>query len=93
MLFRSHTIMLFYNDGMVRTQIQFTEEQIESLRVLSRTQGRSVSDIVRSGVDGILRDSDREQKRKRFFSGVGKYRSGIGDIAENHDRYLAEDFA
>ena len=77
---------------MVRTQIQLTEEQMQALRQLSAEQGRSVAELVRTGVDHVLRESTREIRVKRFLSAVGKFNSGLKDIARNHDKYLDEDF-
>jgi hypothetical protein len=30
------------------------------------------------------------EKRRRSLEVLGKYRSGVTDLAENHDKYLAE---
>lgn len=66
---------------------------MEALQQLSSQAGRSVEELVRAGVDHVLRESSREVRVKRFLAAVGKYDSGLTDISENHDAYLADDFA
>ena len=80
---------------MVRTQVQFTDEQIRSLRRLSTTTGRSVADLVREGVDRyiIATDQPADERRKRALRALGRFRSsGAGDVGIRHDHYLAEAF-
>jgi hypothetical protein len=78
---------------VLRTQVQFTEEQRQALRRLSAQQGRSIAELVRTDVEHVLRESDREVRARRFLKAVGKPNSGLGDVSRNHDKYLAEDFA
>lgn len=85
--------MSCYHDGMIRTQIQLTEEQLSALRKLSAEQGRSVADLIRNSVDHMLADSGREARGQRFLDAAGRFHSSAGDVSENHDKYLAEDFA
>lgn len=81
---------------MIRTQIQLTEEQAERLKDLAHERGVSVSALVREAVDGLVREPRRPTKRElrmRALEVAGKYSSGRTDIAEHHDRYLAEIYA
>ncbi len=78
---------------MVRTQIQLTERQIESLRSLADQTGRSMADLIRESVDSLLssrREPSREERVRRALAAVGKFSSGESDIAERHDDYLNE---
>lgn len=80
---------------MIRMQIQFTGEQAAALRDASQTRGRSISDLVRESVTHFLaRDAApaREDRVRLAEEMLGAFDSGIPDLAENHDRYLAEDF-
>ena len=81
---------------MVRTQVQFTDEQIRSLRRLATTTGRSVADLVREGVDRYITATNRpdvEERKRRALRALGKFRSsGPGDVSTRHDHYLAEAF-
>lgn len=79
---------------MIRTQVQFTEEQIALLRERARAQNRSVSDLVREAVTRFLlgdpAPADRRESAQRAEALIGKFRSGTPDLAAEHDRYLAE---
>lgn len=78
---------------MIRTQIQFTEEQITLLRERARAETRSVSDLVRESVARFLDETPRANRRelaRRADALIGKLRSGTPDLASEHDRYLAE---
>lgn len=84
-----------YHDGMIRVQVQFTEQQAEALRQRAASERRSVAAVVRDAVDRFLsapREPDREELLRRARAAFGSFRSGLPDLAENHDDYLAEDF-
>ncbi len=79
---------------MVRIQVQLTEEQLAALKRLASRRGVSISELVRQGVDAILQGPQAEQerlRRERARAAAGRFRSGLGDLAEAHDRYLLED--
>ena len=78
---------------MVRTQIQLTEDQFAALRERAAAEGRSMADLVRTGVDSILRGAgrvDREERRRRALAVIGRYRSAPRDLSRRHDDYLAK---
>jgi len=78
---------------MVRTQIQITEEQAAAVKRLARSRGISMAEVIRQGIDHVLRTEgplDDEERRRRALSIVGSGRSGLGDLADHHDDYLAE---
>lgn len=75
---------------MVRTQIQLGEEQARELKRLAHERGVSIAALVREGVDQVLGDRERERAWERAMSVAGKYRSGTGDLATEHDRHLDE---
>lgn len=80
---------------MVRTQIQLTASQADELKRLSAEKGRSMAFLIRDAVDGLLRKSggaDREELKRRARAAAGIGRSGLADVAENHDAYLDEAF-
>ena len=78
---------------MVRTQIQITEEQAVALKRMATRSKTSMAGIIRTGIDEYLRnhssvtDQDRVARAKSI---VGKFHSGLGDLSERHDDYLAE---
>jgi len=78
---------------MVRTQVQFPEEDLKELRREAAEEGLSVSEVIRRYVaEGrrAKRKPSREELWERAMTVVGKYHSGKSDIAERHDDYLAE---
>jgi hypothetical protein len=78
---------------MVRAQVQFTEEQLSALREIAGREGVSVSQVVREGVDLLLRERrgrSREELVRRSLEAVGLFRSGTGDLSVRHDDYFAE---
>jgi hypothetical protein len=80
---------------MIRTQIQLEETQLRRLRALAAREGRSVADLIRESVDGLLRSDggrDPEEIRRRALALAGQFRSGLGDLATDHDRYVEEAF-
>lgn len=50
-----------------------------------------MASLVRRAVDDLLEDTREVDAWARARATFGKYSSGRGDIARNHDKYLAED--
>jgi len=79
---------------MLRTQVQFTEEQYRKIRLLAQRRGVSISQVVRESVDRHLEaetyDSDALYSRAAEI--VGKYddKDGRDDLSSEHDEYLDE---
>ncbi len=69
-------------------QVYLRQEQLEALRVRANRQGTSVAELVRQGVDRILNDIPLEQDPIWEIVGLGS--SDVGDLATEHDQYLAE---
>jgi hypothetical protein len=79
---------------MIRTQIQLSETQMRALRELAAEKDESISELVRQGVDLLLLDSgvvDRRARLQQAANCAGRFRSGLPDLAVEHDRYLQED--
>jgi Arc/MetJ-type ribon-helix-helix transcriptional regulator len=80
---------------MIRTQVQLTENQIQALRQAARATGKSVSELVRQGVDQYLADRGgigRREQMERAKRVAGRFSSGLRDVSAKHDKYLAEAF-
>jgi hypothetical protein len=88
--------MMVYSDGMtslIRIQIQLTDAQAAFLKMRSLQEERSVADLVREAVDGLMREDHGvavEARRARALAVTGRFRSCRSDIAAEHDRYLAD---
>jgi hypothetical protein len=79
---------------MIRTQVQFTEEQIRALKELSAETGRSVADLTRDAVNHFLLYHPRKDDAlvKGALSIVGAFASGSDDGSSAHDEHLSNAF-
>jgi hypothetical protein len=73
---------------MKRIQVYLRPEQIESLRWLAERRKVSIAELIRQGVDRILVETP--VKDDPLWNTIGIADSGLGDLAENHDMYIAE---
>jgi hypothetical protein len=80
---------------MHRIQVQLTAEQERTLRELAALRGSSISALIRDGIDSIVAPAraEREARKERFRSIIGRFSSGPRDVASRHDDYLADDIA
>lgn len=76
---------------MERIQIQLDRSQIDELRRYAGARDVSISSVVRDAVAAYLTDAPREDRVARALAAGGAYRSGRGDVSDDHDRYLADD--
>ncbi len=78
---------------MVRTQIQLTDEQAARLKERAAAENVPLAEIVRRGLEMYLANDtsiSQEERRRRALEFVGKFSSGLSDLSERHDDYLAE---
>ena len=80
---------------MIRTQIQLEEQQYRVLKELSAHYQVAVAELVREAVDMLLQTKrevviSADERRRRAIAAAGRFHSGKGDLAENHDAYFAE---
>jgi hypothetical protein len=78
---------------MIRTQIQFTEDQMRALKELSCQEHRSIAELTRQALDYWLQNTrplPDGEARRRARAVVGRFRSGRSDVSERHDEHLAE---
>jgi hypothetical protein len=68
-------------------QIYLREDQVEALKIIAERRDQSVAALVREGVDRLLDDLSPEEDP--LLSIIDLYDSGLGDLAESHDEYLA----
>ena len=87
--------MICYHNVMVRTQVQLTEEQLQTLRRLSSKWGVSLADLVRQSVDLFLtarQSTDRGEQIQRGLKVAGRFSSGDASGSTEHDAHLVEAF-
>jgi Arc/MetJ-type ribon-helix-helix transcriptional regulator len=78
---------------MVRTQIQLTEQQAESLKAAAARRGVSMAELIRQSIDDLLEKSGEPSVRElrlKAAAAAGRFNSGQGDVSVRHDNYLAE---
>jgi Arc/MetJ-type ribon-helix-helix transcriptional regulator len=78
---------------MVRTQVQLPEGDLRELQRMAKEEHVSVSELVRRGVRCVIEQQGKPSRRElmeRALEVAGKYDSGLTDVAERHDDYLAE---
>lgn len=78
---------------MIRTQVQLTEDQAQTLKMLAAEQGRSVAELIRQSVEELIRRTagiSMDERRRRAIAAIGRFHSGRKDISTHHDDYLAE---
>lgn len=77
---------------MVRLLVQLTEAQAKTLRTESRRRKQPMAALVRESVDLHLAAPSGKKaaldKWQRAKLAVGGFRSGVKDLAVNHDKYL-----
>ncbi len=73
---------------MIRTQIQLEEADFKRLKRAAARRSCSVSAFVRQSVLTSLAENERDDGVGAVMDVAGKYRSGKGDLARNHDAYL-----
>lgn len=77
---------------MIRTQIQLTDTQAARLKRVAAERGVSMAAVIRELLEQQL-SGDPDARRQRALDVVGRYASGLPDLAEQHDRYLGEAYA
>ena len=79
-----------YNANMIRTQIQFEKKTYESLKAKSKETGKGISEIVRRSLDQTIESQGCDQKWARALNYLGKFSSGLENLAEKHDEHLGD---
>jgi predicted DNA-binding protein len=83
-------VLLLYNAIMIRTQIQFEQKTYETLKTKSKVTGKSISEIVRRSLDQTIESQECDQKWARALNSLGKFASGLDNLAEKHDEHLGD---
>lgn len=81
---------------MVQAKVQLTEEQSKKLEQIAAQENVSIAELIQRSIDRYLQeqsDVSPEERKRRLLSVIGIGSSGVADLAENHDKYLAEIYA
>ena len=73
---------------MIRTQIQMEEATYTRLKREAARRSCSISEVARQGILQELARAERNERREKALTVVGRFRSGLTDLAEHHDAYL-----
>ena len=73
---------------MIRTQIQLSKEDYETLRQVAAQEGRSMADCIREALGLFFRRSRAGQDNLEEVA--GKFRPRPVNRLKRHDRWLAE---
>lgn len=89
---RTGVISLVVGDivwAMVRTIIQLREAQAAALKRAARRRGVSKAAVVREALDELLAREGGDAALERALQAAGSGASGVSDLGERHDAYLA----
>jgi len=75
---------------MIRTQIQLETQTYEKLKAKSKGSGKSISEIVRRSLDQTIESQETDLKWRRALNSLGKFASGLDNLAEKHDEHLSD---
>ncbi|MBS1870647.1 MAG: ribbon-helix-helix protein, CopG family [Actinobacteria bacterium] len=77
---------------MVRTIVQLSDEQAAALERAAHRRGVSKAAVVREALGRLLgpEQTAEDEALQRALAAAGSFASGVPDLAERHDDYLAE---
>jgi hypothetical protein len=78
---------------MPRLIVTLTKDQDSRVRRIARDRSISMAEVVRVALEALPTTPtiDRKERVRRILQASANYRSGLADVAENHDFYLGED--
>ena len=74
---------------MIRSQIYLTEDERDSLKIISKETGRTQSDLIREAVDSLISKitmKNSNEKRQEAF-GIWEDRDDYPDIREMRNEF------
>jgi ribbon-helix-helix CopG family protein len=76
---------------MRRVHLQLTDDQAAAIESNAAATGRPLTVVIREAVEFWRSSQDRTRRIERALAATGGFRSGLHDVAERHDDYLAMD--
>ena len=84
-------LAFYYHDvGVIRTQIQLESKTYEEMKRRATAMQCSISELARRSIEEKLQRQSRADKWQASLAVLGRHGSGLGDLSENHDRYLTD---
>lgn len=71
-----------------RTQVYFPEKLYREVRKRAKAESKSVAAVVREAVEKHLKEKEIDWENDPIFKAAGIIKSGVKDLALNHDHYL-----
>ncbi|MDO8586339.1 MAG: ribbon-helix-helix protein, CopG family [Armatimonadota bacterium] len=81
---------------MVRTQVQLTEKQFDTIRRVASREGVSMAEVIRRALDRVTESElmpDRDELKRRAIAAIGAGHADKTDLSSKHDDYLAEAYS
>jgi len=76
---------------MRRMQTTLTDDRAAAIEAEAAASGRTPAAVLRDAVELWWGSQDRRHRIQRALAVSGGFRSGLSDVSERHDDYLAED--
>ena len=79
---------------MAQTQIELSDTQMAALERLAQARNISVAGLIQESIHDLIQCADRSpytpEQKQRALHIIGRFNSGLGDLAKNHDVYFLE---
>lgn len=78
---------------MIQKEIKLTKKQVYELQKLSKIKGKSISELIRQGIDMVIKSNKAiisDEQRRCAVAVAGRFRSGYSNLSTNHDEHLIE---
>jgi post-segregation antitoxin (ccd killing protein) len=75
---------------MIRTQIQLEPSTYAQMKTRAAAMHCSISELARQSIEEKLQRQSRADKWQESLTVLGRHGSGLGDLSENHDKYLTD---
>ena len=70
--------------------VYLRQDQLDALQAITRQRGVSLDALIQQGVDRLLQTDPPAAPAPSLRDIIGLFQSGLGDLAAQHDDYLAE---
>lgn len=77
---------------MIRTQIQLESSTYEKMKQRAAELRCSISELARQGIEEKLARQEQEERWSASLAVLGRHGSGLKNLAEHHDDYLADEW-